>query len=133
VSAMLRVAAVFSFAWAIVLLGLKGRLLVSEHLSPVPHALVNGLAILYLVLTYLFWYAARDPGRNRGIIHAAIMLVALKTATDLYDLLVLLPPQVAVISLGDLVVSVGLLVGILQALPGTLAAARSNVKGASAP
>jgi hypothetical protein len=133
VSAVLRVVAAFCCAWALVLLGLRGRLLVSEHLSGVPHALVNGLGILYLVLTYVFWYAARDPAGNRGIIHAAIMLVALKTATDLYDLLVLLPAQVAVISLGDLVVSVGLLVGILQALPKTLAAARSNEKGASGP
>lgn len=130
---MLRLTAAFSLAWAIVLLGLRGRMLVSEHLSPVPQAFVNGLGILYLVLTYVFWYAAHDPARNRGAIHAAIMLVALKTASDLYDLLVLLPPQLAIVSLGDLVLSVGLLVGILQALPRTLAAARSNVNGTSAP
>ena len=128
---MLRVAAVFSLAWAVLLLALRGRVLVAEPLSPVLQALVNGLAILYLVLTYVFWYAARDPSRNRGAIHAAIMLVALKTANDLYELLVLLPPEQAIVSLGDLILSVGLLVGILQALPRTLATARPDPTGAS--
>ncbi len=130
---MLRVAAAFSLAWATLLLGLRGRMLISEHLSAVPQALINGLGILYLVLAYMFWYAARDPARNRGVIHAAIMMVALKTANDLYDLLVLLPPQLAMVSLGDLVLSVSLLVGILEALPRTLAAARSDASRSSAP
>ena len=123
---MLRVTGGFSLAWAITLFALRGRVLVTEHLSPVPQALVTGLSILYLVLTYVFWYAARDPANNLVAVHAAIILVALKTANDLYELLVLLPPQPAIISLADLILSVALLVGILQALPRTLAAARPD-------
>jgi hypothetical protein len=54
------------------------------------------------------------------------MLSALKTANDLYELLVLMPPNEALPALADLVLSVGLLVGLLEALPRMLAGARSK-------
>jgi len=117
VSALLRVTAVVSLAWAVLLLGLKDYVLAAEQLSPLVRALANGLGTANLVFTYMFWYAAREPAANRGAVYGAIMLLALKTANDLYQLLVLLPANQALVSLGDLVLSVGLLVAILEALP----------------
>ena len=123
-SAVLRVVGAFALIWALLLLAVKERVLGAGNLSPVPRALANALSILYLVLTYMFWYAAGDPAKNRGAIYGAIMLLGVKTANDLYDLLVLMPPDGALVSLADLVVSLALLVGVLQALPKALAGTR---------
>jgi TPR repeat protein len=120
VSVLLRIAGGVSFAWAVVLLGLKEKLFAPAALSPLGRAFANGLGITQLVFAYVFWYGAAAPAANRGAIYAAIMLMALRTANDLYQLLVLLPPEQALISLADLVVSVALLVGILEALPRVL-------------
>ncbi len=118
--ALLRIAAIASIAWAAVLLAFKRELFAGAFMPPLARALANGLAVTQLVLAYLFWAAAAAPDANRGVIYAAIMLMALRTGNDLYQLLVLLPPEQALISLADLVVSVGLLVGILEALPTVL-------------
>ena len=123
-SAVLRVAAGFALIWALLLLGFKERVLAAADLSPLLRALANALGILYLAITYVFWYAAGDPAANRGAIYAAIVFLGLKTGNDLYDLLVLLPPNAALVSLADLVISLALLVAVLQALPRTLASQR---------
>ena len=114
---LLRIAAVFSLCWAVLLLAVKEPLFGAAALSPLARAFANGLAITQLVFAFVFWYAAAAPQANRAAIYAAIMWMALRTANDLYQLLVLLPPEQALISLADLVVSVALLVGILEALP----------------
>ena len=88
-------------------------------------ALANGLGATHLVLAYLFWYGARAPTVHRGAIYGAVTLLVLKTANDLYGLLVLLPPGLALVSLLDLVVSVALLVSVLESLPRTFAASRA--------
>jgi hypothetical protein len=119
-SLLLRLAALLSFAWAVLLVGLKDGMLPPEQLTPLVRALANGLGIASVVLGYVFAHAARAPSANRGVIYAAILLLVLKTANDLYELLVLLPGNQALVSLADLVLSVALLVGILQALPRTL-------------
>ena len=125
-SAVLRVAGAFALVWALLLLEFKERVLAVADLSPLLRALANALGILYLVATYVFWYAAGDPAKNRGAVYAAIVFLALKTANDLYDLLVLLPPNEALVSLADLVLSLALLVAVLQALPRTLASSRAG-------
>jgi hypothetical protein len=122
VSVLLRVTAVVLVGWAVLLLALKDYTLTAEQLSPMVRALANGLGVANVVLAYVFWYAARDPAANRGAIYGAIMLMVFKTANDLYEMLVLLPADRALVSLADLVFSVGLLVGLLEALPRTLAA-----------
>ena len=123
---LLLLAAAVSLAWAVLLLGLQDSLVATAELSPRTHAFANGLGIASVVLAYVFWDAARNPAAHRGVIYAAVMLNGLKTANDLYELLVLLPGDQALLSLADLVLSVGLLVGILEALPRTLAASRSQ-------
>jgi len=126
VGALLRIAAVVSLAWAVVLLAFKKELFAGAFLPPLGRALANGLAVTQLVLAYIFWHAAAAPAANRGTIYAAIILMALRTANDLYQLLVLLPPEQALISLADLVVSVGILVAVLEALPRLLGEGSGN-------
>jgi hypothetical protein len=123
---MLRVAAALSFAWAALLLGAKERVLVVENPSSLVSALANALGIAYAVLAFVFWHAARDPANNRSAIYGAILLFGLKTANDLYELLALVPADRALVSLGDLVLSIALLVGLLEALPRTLAPVQSE-------
>ena len=119
---LLRITAAVSLAWAVLLFGLDGLGLMPAPLSVLERALANGLAIANLAFALLFWSAARQPAANRSALYAALLLLVLKTANDLYELLILLPGDQALVSLGDLVVSVALLVGILEALPRTLRA-----------
>ncbi len=123
---MLRLMGAVCMAWAVLLLGFKDRLLAPQDLTSLVRALANGLGIANVVLTYLFWDAAREPAAHRGTIYGAIMLAALKTANDLYELLVLLPADKALVALVDLVFSVGLVVGLLEALPRLVGGARST-------
>ena len=119
---LLRVTAFLSLAWAVLLLGFKEQVLNADQLSPQVCALANGLGIADVVLAYVFWNAAYDPAAHRGPVYGAIILMAMKMSNDLYELLVLLPPERTFFSLADLVLSIGLLVGILEALPRMLGA-----------
>ena len=115
-SLLLRLTALLTLAWAVFLLTLKGYV-APEDLSPQVRAFANGLAVANVALAYVFWHGARDPAANRGAVYGAIILLALRLANDLYELLVLLPARGATISLADLVITLALLVGILEALP----------------
>jgi hypothetical protein len=121
-SLLLRLTALLMLAWAVFLFALKGLVVAQDGLSPQVRALANGLAVANAALAYVFWYGARDPAANRGAVYGAIILLALKLANDLYELLVLLPSRGATISLADLVVTLTLLVGIIEALPRTVKA-----------
>ena len=77
------------------------------------------MALANLVFAYAFWYASSDPAGNRAVVYSAILLMGLKTAHDLYGILVLLSPREAQATVLDLVVSLALLVGLLEALPRT--------------
>lgn len=116
-SLLLRLTALLVSAWAVILLVLKGHVVAQEELSPLVRALANGLAVANAALAYMFWHGARDPAANRCAVYGAIVFLALRLADDLYQLLVLLPARGAEISLADLVVTLTLLVGILEALP----------------
>jgi hypothetical protein len=117
VSLLLRLTALLVLAWAVILLALKGHVVAQEELSPQVRAFANGLAVANAALACMFWYGARDPAANRGAVYGAVIFLALRLADDLYELLVLLPARGAAISLADLVVTLTLLVGILEALP----------------
>ena len=123
---LLRITGVISLLWAVLLTAGKHLYLIGERATPLHHALANGLAIASVVFAFLFFRAAADPPRERTVIYGAILLLALKIANDLYELLALLKGPEAFPSMLDLIVSLALLVGILQALPGTLAAGREG-------
>ncbi len=123
---LLRITAGISLLWALLLTLGKPFYLVGERATPLHHALANGLAIANVIFAFLFFRAAGDPPRERTVIYGAIALLALKIANDLYELLSLLKGPEAFPSMLDLIASLALLVGILQALPGTLAAGRGE-------
>jgi hypothetical protein len=125
VSLLLRLTALLLLAWVVFLLALKGHVIAPQELSVQVSALADGLAIAYVALAYVFWHGARDPSANRGAVYAAIILLTLKLANDLYELLVLLPAREAAISLADLVIALALLVSILEALPRMIKAGES--------
>jgi hypothetical protein len=124
VSVLLRIIAAFSLLWALVFVCCTDRVVDAPQLPAAARLLATGLAATHVVLAYMFWYAARAPAVHRGAIYGAVMLLASKAATDLYGLLVALPPAQALISLFDLVVSIALLVSVLESLPRTFAAPR---------
>lgn len=118
-STLLRLSALSCLLWAVCLLGFKDAAIAPDQLTPVARGLANGLGITQIVLIYFFWTAAAAPAENRVTIQAAIFLMAAKTANDLYEIIILLPPQEALGSVIDLMMSVALLVGLLEALPRT--------------
>jgi hypothetical protein len=123
-SILLRITAVISFLWALLLLAGKPLYLIGEQATPLHQALANGLGIASIVFGLMFWRAAADPPRERTAVYGAITLLALKIVNDLYELLALLQGPEAFPSMLDLIASLALLVGMLQALPKTLAAGR---------
>ncbi len=123
---LLRLTAAVALAWAVFLLALKQQAIPPAELSPQLRAVANGLGIANLVLAYVFWRGAGQPAAERGAVYAAILLMVLKAGNDLYELLALLPPAQAAFSLADLVISVALLVGILEALPRTLKSSKAE-------
>lgn len=121
---LLKVTAVISLLWALLLLGFKELAIPAADLTPLVRALANGLGTASAALAFLFWYAASDPPAHRDAIYTAIGLQFGKAVNDVYEVLRLLPPDQAVVSLIDLFVSVALLAGLLEALPRTLAGPR---------
>ena len=116
---LLRLSAAVSLLWAALLLLVKDQTLAADQAAAVTQGLANALGIAYVSLAFCFWYSARDPRTHRAGIYTAIILMALKMANAIYEILVLMPPDHALFSLADLVLSVGLLVGLLEALPRT--------------
>ena len=121
-SIILRVLALASCAWAVLLLGVKDHVIDAAQLTPLTRAYANGLGIASLVLAAVFWDAARAPNARRGAVYSAIAFLTLKMSNNLYEILILLPPSQALFSVVDLVVNVALLVAMLEALPRTFAA-----------
>ncbi len=125
-SLLLRITAVISLLWAVLLVAGRQVYLMGERATPLHHALANGLAIASVVFALMFWRAAADPPRERTVVYGAIALLALKVANDLYELLALLQGPEAFPSALDMIASLALLVGVVQSLPATLAAGRQK-------
>ena len=123
---LLRIAAVYSLAWAI---GLACPALV-PFATPVPtpemRALANGLAIANLAFAYILNRAAAAPPDHRAIIYGAMILFGLRGVVGTYEVLYLIEGPAAVPQLIDMVLSVALFAALLNALPGTLQRGRSS-------
>jgi hypothetical protein len=118
VSILLRIAAGLSWVWAALLLA--GDPYSAHAVGSAGAALAQSLGIAQLVLGYIFWRAAADPARERGTLYAALLLFGLRAAGGTYQVLYVVEGKVAVTALVDMVTSIALFVGILNALPGTL-------------
>jgi hypothetical protein len=117
---LLRVTAGIMLLWAVGLVAGRPHLAPPDQVTPLVSALANGLAATTLVFAFLFWRASSDTPPNRTAIYAAILLLLLKTGLDLHELLVLRDGVGGLVSVADLVVSVALTVGVIEALPATL-------------
>jgi hypothetical protein len=116
-TALLRIAAVYSLAWAIGLVHPAWLPFAVGAPSPEIRSLAHGLAIANLALAYLCYRAAGDPGGERGIVYGAMLIFALRGLVGTYEVLYLLDGPPAVPRLIDMVISLALFVGMLNALP----------------
>jgi hypothetical protein len=120
VSILLRIAAVVSLGWAVVLLVARPLALGLLGNDPVGASVTNGLAILHAAWALMLWRAAADPSRDRTVVYGALVVFGLRAAKGTYEVLYVLEGTVAVVNLIDMVTSLALFVGILNALPGAL-------------
>lgn len=116
-TALLRIAAVYSLAWAIGLAHPAWLPFAVGAPTPEMRSLAHGLAIANLVLAYLCHRAAGDPAGERGIIYGTMLLFGLRGLVGTYEVLYLLDGLPAVPRLIDMVFSLALFVGMLNALP----------------
>ncbi len=117
---LLRIAAVYSLAWAI---GLAVPAMLPFDVgaaTPELRSMANGLAIANLALAYLCNRAAGDPLGHRAIVYGALLVFGLRGLVGTYEVLYLLNGPAAVPRLVDMVLSLALFVAMLNALPGTL-------------
>jgi hypothetical protein len=120
VKILLRIAAVYSLAWAVVLAVPVWMPFKVGAPTPDMRSLANGLVIANLALAYLFNRAAGDPRTHRGILYAALLIFGLRGIVGTYEVLYMLDGTAAVLRLTDFVLSLALFIGMLNALPGTL-------------
>lgn len=118
-STLLRIAALYCGLWALAL-AVPGVLPAAD--DPALTALERGLAIANLAFALLFWSAAAAPGATRRVLYAALLVFGLRAAVGTYEVLYTLEGPAAVIRLVDMVLSLALFVGLLNALPGVLGA-----------
>ena len=117
---LLRIAAVYSLAWAIGLAFPAGLPFDGGAVTPEMRSMANGLAIANLTFAYLFNRAAADPLGHRGILYGALLVFGLRGLVGTWEVLYLLNGPAAVPRLIDFVLSLALFVAMLNALPGTL-------------
>lgn len=122
---LLRIAATYSLAWAIGLAFPSWLPVDHAAISPAMRSMADGLASANLALAYLFYRAAGDPPRHRGVLYAALTLFGLRAALGTYEVLYLLDGPATVVRLTDMVLSLALFVGMLNALPGALQRGRA--------
>jgi hypothetical protein len=114
---LLRIAAVYSLAWAIGLAHPAWLPFAAGIPTPEMRSLAHGLAIANLAIAYLCNRAAGDPTSERGILYGAMLLFGLRGLVGTYEVLYLLDGPPAVARLFDIVFSLALFVGMLNALP----------------
>lgn len=102
--------------WAAVLL-VRPELVLAAPQAEHHATTVALVAAANLVLAGLAWWSASDPPRKRLGIYTTILVLLAKWIADTYGVLIALPPQQAALVLGDLLLSVALVVGCLEALP----------------
>lgn len=113
-------------AWAAGLLLSPLTLLSAEQVAE--HAvLISWVAVAQVVLAVLAGWSATNPRSRRAGIYTTIAALLVKWVVDTYGVLVALPPQQAALTLADLILSVALLVGTLEALPRIVGAEAEKV------
>jgi hypothetical protein len=120
VKILLRIAALYSLAWAVCLAFPTYLPAAISAPTAEMRSMANGLAIANLAFALLFNRAAGDPTRQRAALYAALLVFGLRGLVGTCEVLYLLNGPPAVIRLVDMVLSVALFVAMLNALPGAL-------------
>lgn len=120
-SLLLRIAAVYSLAWAIALGFCFGALPGATAAGVDAHAVGLALAVANVAYAILFWTAAGAPAAHRVVLYAALVVFGLRAAIGTFQVLYRLDGAPAVLQLIDMVLSVAAFVGIVNLLPGALA------------
>ena len=121
-SILLRIAAIYSLAWSVGLVWSDLWPAISPAAGPEAHSLALALAVANLAYALLFWAAAGNPGGYRLVLYVALLVFGLRAVIGTWEVLYTLEGGPAVARLFDMVASLALFVGILNALPGALAA-----------
>lgn len=116
----LRIAASLALLRALALAFAQPVVLGTLAAHPVMGAIANGLALGNLGFAFLFWRTATNPAGERAGLYTALLVTGLRGVTGTYEILWVLESYAAVVSLIDMVASVALFVGMLNALPATL-------------
>jgi len=116
----LRIAAVLALLRAIGLYLFRATVLGPLAGVPICIALANGLVLANLGFAFLFWRAGANPALERGGMYTALLVTGLRAMSGTYEVLYLLDGTAATVTLVDMVGSIALFVGILNALPTTL-------------
>lgn len=124
-SILLRIAAIYSLAWSVGLVWSDLWPAMSPAPGPEAHSLALALAVANLAYALLFWTAAGNPGGYRLVLYAALLVFGLRAVIGTWEVLYTLEGGPAVARLFDMVASLALFVGILNALPGALGSPRS--------
>ena len=122
---LLRVGAVYSLAWALLLAHPAWVPFATGVPPPEMRSMAHGLAIANLAFAYLCNRAAQDPAGERGIVYAAMLLFGLRGIVGTYEVLYVLDMPALVPRLFDMVFSLALFVGMLNVLPGPTRGGRS--------
>ena len=124
-SVILRIAAVYSLAWAVALF-CPHLLPGGAAAEPAARATALALAVANLAYAALFWAAAGAPATHRLILYVALLVFGLRGAIGTYQVLYALDGPPALLQLIDMVLSVAAFVGMLNALPGVLGVGRQR-------
>ncbi|MBX3023841.1 hypothetical protein KF840_02925 [bacterium] len=124
-SLVLRIAAVYSLAWAVGL-ALPTLLPGGAAADPAARAMGYALAVANLAYAVLFWTAAMAPRSYRLILYVALLVFGLRGAIGTYQVLYALDGAPAVLQLIDMVLSVAAFVGMLNLLPAELGVGRQR-------
>ena len=124
-SLLLRIAAIYSLAWAV---GLAWPSLLPGDVTADPSARAAGYALGVANLAYavLFWTASGAPKTHRLIVYVALVVFGLRGAIGTYQVLYVLDGAPAVLQLIDMVLSVAAFVGMLNLLPDVLGVGRQR-------
>lgn len=125
-STLLRIAAVYSLAWAVGLAFPAALLPGGVAADPAARAAGYALAVANLAYAVLFWTAATAPRTYRLILYVALLVFGLRAAIGTYQVLYALDGGAAVLQLIDMVLSVAAFVGMLNLLPGELGVGRQR-------
>jgi hypothetical protein len=121
VPTLLRIAAIYSLAWAVGLAWSDLWPALAPPAGPEVRSLALALAIANLAYALLFWIAARQPAEHRAALYVALLVFGLRVVLGTWEVLYTLEGGPAVARLFDMVASLALFVGVLNALPGVLA------------